>query len=146
MHRKRGFTLIEVLAALIIVGLGMLGVIQAVIQAANNGTYLREKTLAHWIAMNLVTERRRLGLQATLGHEIHRDPVRQRLVAQIRTVARALADSQDRRGHRDGHDDERHEHFDQREAVLAARRCYSARLSGVRHRGHSRRSCLQPCR
>jgi general secretion pathway protein I len=33
-------------------------VIQAVIQAVNNGTYLREKTLAHWIAMNLVTERR----------------------------------------------------------------------------------------
>jgi general secretion pathway protein I len=54
----RGFTLIEVLAALVIVGLGMLGVIQAVIQAANNGTYLREKTLAHWIAMNLITERR----------------------------------------------------------------------------------------
>ena len=54
----RGFTLIEVLAALIIVGLGMLGVIQAVIQSANHGTYLREKTLAHWIAMNLITERR----------------------------------------------------------------------------------------
>jgi len=57
-RRLRGFTLIEVLAALVIVGLGMLGVIQAVIQAANNGTYLREKTLAHWIAMNLITERR----------------------------------------------------------------------------------------
>lgn len=57
-RKRRGFTLIEVLAALVIVGLGMLGVIQAVIQAANNGTYLREKTLAHWIAMNLVTERR----------------------------------------------------------------------------------------
>jgi len=54
----RGFTLIEVLAALVIVGLGMLGVIQAVIQSANTGTYLREKTLAHWIAMNLLTERR----------------------------------------------------------------------------------------
>jgi general secretion pathway protein I len=53
-----GFTLIEVLAALVIVGLGMLGVIQAVIQSANHGTYLREKTLAHWIAMNLLTERR----------------------------------------------------------------------------------------
>ena len=54
----RGFTLIEVLAALVIIGLGMLGVIQAVIQSVNTGTYLREKTLAHWIAMNLVTERR----------------------------------------------------------------------------------------
>ena len=55
--RARGFTLIEVLAALVIVALGMLGVIQAVTQTARNGTYLREKTLAHWIAMNLITER-----------------------------------------------------------------------------------------
>jgi general secretion pathway protein I len=59
--RARGFTLIEVLAALVIVGLGMLGVIEAVTQAARNGTYLREKTLAHWIAMNLITERRLAG-------------------------------------------------------------------------------------
>jgi len=58
--RTRGFTLIEVLAALVIVALGMLGVIQAVTQTARNGTYLREKTLAHWIAMNLITERRLL--------------------------------------------------------------------------------------
>ena len=56
--RPRGFTLIEVLAALVIVALGMLGVIQAVTQTARNGTYLREKTLAHWIALNVITERR----------------------------------------------------------------------------------------
>lgn len=54
----RGFTLIEVLVALVIVALGMMGVIQAVIQVASTGSYLREKTLAHWIAMNLITERR----------------------------------------------------------------------------------------
>jgi general secretion pathway protein I len=59
-QRARGFTLIEVLAALVIVALGMLGVIQAVTQTARNGTYLREKTLAHWIAMNVITERRLL--------------------------------------------------------------------------------------
>lgn len=53
-----GFTLIEVLAALVIVALGMLGVIEAVSQQARNGTYLREKTIAHWIAMNIVTEQR----------------------------------------------------------------------------------------
>jgi len=51
-----GFTLIEVLAALIIVSLGMLGVIEAVSQTARNSSYLREKTLAHWIAMNRLTE------------------------------------------------------------------------------------------
>ncbi len=54
----RGFTLIEVLAALIIVSLGMLGVIQAVSQTASNSVYLRDKTLAHWIAMNRLTEAR----------------------------------------------------------------------------------------
>lgn len=53
-----GFTLIEVLAALVIVALGMLGAIEAVNQSTRNATYLREKTLAHWIAMNLVTEQR----------------------------------------------------------------------------------------
>lgn len=54
----RGFTLIEVLAALVIVALGMLGVIEAVTQSTRNGTYLREKTLAHWIAMNVIAEQR----------------------------------------------------------------------------------------
>lgn len=63
----RGFTLIEVLAALVIVALGMLGVIEAVTQTARNGTYLREKTLAHWIAMNLITERRLLGTPPDTG-------------------------------------------------------------------------------
>lgn len=56
--RAAGFTLIEVLAALVIVALGMLGVIEAVTQNARNGSYLRDKTLAHWIAMNVITERR----------------------------------------------------------------------------------------
>ena len=51
-----GFTLIEVLAALIIVSLGMLGVIQAVSQTASNTSYLRDKTIAHWVAMNRLTE------------------------------------------------------------------------------------------
>ncbi|HTE41188.1 MAG TPA: type II secretion system minor pseudopilin GspI, partial [Steroidobacteraceae bacterium] len=54
--RMAGFTLIEVMAALIIVSLGMLAVIQAVSQTANNTAYLREKTIAHWVAMNRLTE------------------------------------------------------------------------------------------
>jgi type II secretion system protein I len=63
----RGFTLIEVLAALVIVALGMLGVIQAVTQTVRNGTYLREKTLAHWIAMNVITERRLMNAPPPVG-------------------------------------------------------------------------------
>lgn len=53
---KRGFTLIEVMVALVVVSLGMLGVIQAVGQTASNSSYLRDKTLAHWVAMNKLTE------------------------------------------------------------------------------------------
>jgi general secretion pathway protein I len=42
----------------VIVALGMIAAISAVSQSARNGAYLREKTLAHWIAMNVITERR----------------------------------------------------------------------------------------
>ncbi|MBM0105570.1 type II secretion system minor pseudopilin GspI [Steroidobacter sp. S1-65] len=55
-NRKKGFTLIEVLVALVVVGLGMLAVIQTVSQTANNSSYMREKTIAHWIAMNQLTQ------------------------------------------------------------------------------------------
>lgn len=59
--RMRGFTLIEVLAALIIVSLGMLGVIEAVSQTVSHATYLRDKTMAHWIGMNRLAEVRLAG-------------------------------------------------------------------------------------
>jgi general secretion pathway protein I len=51
----RGFTLIEVIVALLVIALGMLGVIQAVSQTAGNSGYLRDKTVAHWVAMNQLT-------------------------------------------------------------------------------------------
>jgi len=57
-HRSRAFTLIEVIVALIVVSLGMLGVIQAVSQTASNSGYLRDKSVAHWVAMNRLTEAR----------------------------------------------------------------------------------------
>lgn len=57
---ESGFTLIEVMVALVVVALGMTAVIQAVGDTASNSAYLREKTIAHWIAMNKVTELRLL--------------------------------------------------------------------------------------
>jgi general secretion pathway protein I len=51
-----GFTLIEVIVALLVIALGMLGAITAVSQTAGNSGYLRDRTLAHWIAMNRLTE------------------------------------------------------------------------------------------
>lgn len=55
-HRHRGFTLIEVVVALIVVSLGMLAVIETVGGTARNSGYLRDKTVAHWVAMNKLTE------------------------------------------------------------------------------------------
>ena len=57
---SRGFTLIEVVVALIVVSLGMLAVIETVGSTARNSSYLRDKTIAHWVAMNKLTEVRLL--------------------------------------------------------------------------------------
>jgi general secretion pathway protein I len=57
---ERGFTLIEVVVALIVVSLGMLAVIETVGGTARNSSYLRDKTIAHWVAMNKLTEVRLL--------------------------------------------------------------------------------------
>lgn len=54
----RGFTLIEVLVALAIVAIGMAAVLGAVGSSADTATYLREKTLAEWIALNQVASAR----------------------------------------------------------------------------------------
>jgi general secretion pathway protein I len=59
-HFARGFTLIEVMVALMVVSLGMMAVIQAVSDTASNSSYMRDKTVAHWIAMNKLTEVRLL--------------------------------------------------------------------------------------
>ncbi|MGH8258086.1 MAG: type II secretion system minor pseudopilin GspI [Steroidobacteraceae bacterium] len=51
-RRAQGFTLIEVLVALAIVAIGMSAVLEAVGSSADTASYLQEKTLAEWIALN----------------------------------------------------------------------------------------------
>jgi general secretion pathway protein I len=63
--KERGFTLLEVLVALAIVALGMGALLAALTSAAGNVQFLREKTLAQWIALNQVADAR-LNLQAPL--------------------------------------------------------------------------------
>lgn len=53
--RARGFTLLEVLAALVIISLGMLGAIEAISQTASNASRTRDRTIAHWVGMNRLT-------------------------------------------------------------------------------------------
>jgi type II secretion system protein I len=58
----RGFTLIEVMVALVIVAFGMGAVLAALSSAAGNIAALHDKTLAQWIALNQVADTR-LNLQ-----------------------------------------------------------------------------------
>jgi general secretion pathway protein I len=51
-----GFTLIEVLVALAVLAIALSALIKGGSDNAANAAYLRDKTLAHWVAMNRVTE------------------------------------------------------------------------------------------
>jgi general secretion pathway protein I len=52
----RGFTLIEVLVALMVVAIGLSALMVAVSSAARTSTRLRDKTVAQWIALNRLSE------------------------------------------------------------------------------------------
>lgn len=54
----RGFTLVEVLVALVLVGIAVAALLTALNSAANSTLFLREKSVAHWIATNRVIETR----------------------------------------------------------------------------------------
>lgn len=58
MNHRRGFTLIEVLVALIIVALGAAAVLTALRTAADSAQRQRERMLAGQVAMNRITETR----------------------------------------------------------------------------------------
>ena len=54
----RGFTLLEVLVALAIVAMSVGALLGTVTSSASNVIYLKEKTLAEWVALNRLTELR----------------------------------------------------------------------------------------
>jgi len=56
-----GFTLLEVLVALAIISLGMVGVFSALSQMLMATTRLRDKTFANWVATDRITELRVTG-------------------------------------------------------------------------------------
>jgi general secretion pathway protein I len=56
LHRVRGFTLVEVLVALVVVALGLTALMVAVNGTARTSGFLRDKSLAQWIALNRLTE------------------------------------------------------------------------------------------
>jgi general secretion pathway protein I len=58
----RGFTLIEVLVALVIVAVGMSALMGALSSSAKTVTYMQDKTFAEWVALNqIANDRLQLG-------------------------------------------------------------------------------------
>jgi general secretion pathway protein I len=53
---SRGFTLIEVLVALMVVAMGLAALMVSVSGTARTSGYLRDKTLAQWMALNRLSE------------------------------------------------------------------------------------------
>jgi len=52
----RGFTLLEVLVALAVVAIALTAAVTAAGQDARNVALLRDRTLAHWVAMDRIAE------------------------------------------------------------------------------------------
>lgn len=53
--RNKGFTLVEILVSLSIIAIAMGALIQASGDNTNSLSYLKQKSLAHWVAMNEIT-------------------------------------------------------------------------------------------
>lgn len=54
--RASGFTLVEVLVAVTVLAVAMGAVISGMARQASNAAYIREKTIALWVAHNRLTE------------------------------------------------------------------------------------------
>jgi len=62
-----GFTLLEVLVALGILGMALGAITQSIGSTINNVSYLRDKTFAHWVGMNRIAELRSNGKWPSVG-------------------------------------------------------------------------------
>ncbi|MEJ0006903.1 MAG: type II secretion system minor pseudopilin GspI [Steroidobacteraceae bacterium] len=67
MSGQRGFTLIEVLVALVIVALGMSALLESLGSAADTASWLRDRTFAQWIGFNQLETMRLSGTVPTAG-------------------------------------------------------------------------------
>ncbi len=78
MNKKieKGFTLLEVMVALLVLAVALGGTLKVVENAASNSSRLSDKTFANWVAMNKLEELRimkewpRVGSEATGSNEM----------------------------------------------------------------------------
>jgi len=57
-RQQKGFTLLEVLIALAILAIALAAAIKGVSSHVSNLVYLKERSLAHWVGLNALTELR----------------------------------------------------------------------------------------
>ena len=67
LTRARGFTLLEVVVALLVVALGLAAAVELTTLAAGNAFTLQQKTLADWVAMNRLATLRMAGTLPAAG-------------------------------------------------------------------------------
>ncbi len=60
MRRCRGFTLVEVMVALMVIAIALPAMLRALYQQVDATGYLRDKSMAQWVATNKMTEVRLL--------------------------------------------------------------------------------------
>ena len=56
VKRQAGFTLLEVLVAMVILSISLLAAIKVASEVTNSAIYMQDKTVAQWVAMNKVVE------------------------------------------------------------------------------------------
>lgn len=66
-RRETGFTLIEVMVALVIVSLALAGVAASMGQMIDTANTMRDRTFASWIAQNKIAEMRLAGVVPEVG-------------------------------------------------------------------------------
>lgn len=66
-NRNRGFTLLEIMVALVVLAIAMAAVIKTLGAQARNSEYLQQRTLASWVAQNRYAELRLASQASTLG-------------------------------------------------------------------------------
>ncbi len=66
-RRNTGFTLIEVMVALVIVSLALAGVAASMSQMIDTANTMRDRTFASWIAQNKIAEMRLAGVIPEVG-------------------------------------------------------------------------------
>ncbi len=64
---QRGFTLLEVLVAMTVLAIALASIIKVSANQALNTEHLRDKTLAHWVAMNQIAQLQLTQLWPSIG-------------------------------------------------------------------------------